>query len=231
MSPSSGVATEDVGAREGPPLRGAWLALLTFALSLATFIEVLDSTVTNVAVPSIAGSLAVSNSQATWVISSYSVAAAIAVPLTGWLSQRIGEARLFVWSVLLFTLTSLLCGIAGNLELLVLCRAMQGLTSGPMVPLSQAILLRSFPPQRRVLALALWAMTVLLAPIFGPVLGGWIIDQFSWPWIFFINLPIGLFAFAACTALLRRDPPSLKQPPKDLIGIALLVVAVRALHG
>jgi EmrB/QacA subfamily drug resistance transporter len=226
--------SSDVPESAGPrvaPLRGARLAFLSFALSLATFIEVLDSTVTNVAVPSIAGSLAVSNAQATWVISSYSVAAAIAVPLTGWLSQRFGDARLFVWSVLLFTLTSLLCGIASNLEMLVLCRAMQGLCSGPMVPLSQAILLRSFPPEKRVFALALWAMTVLLAPIFGPVLGGWIIDQFSWPWIFFINLPIGLFAFAACTALLRRDPRSLKQPPKDLIGIALLVVGVGALQG
>jgi DHA2 family multidrug resistance protein len=231
MSTSSGMTTQDVGTGEAAPLRGAWLALLTFALSLATFIEVLDSTVTNVAVPSIAGSLAVSNSQATWVISSYSVAAAIAVPLTGWLSQRFGEARLFVWSVLMFTLTSLLCGMASNLELLVLCRAMQGLSSGPMVPLSQAILLRSFPPHRRVLALALWAMTVLLAPIFGPVLGGWIIDQFSWPWIFFINLPIGMFAFAACAALLQRDRPAARQPPMDTMGIVLLVVGVGALQG
>ncbi|WP_408361879.1 DHA2 family efflux MFS transporter permease subunit [Paraburkholderia sp. RL18-103-BIB-C] len=230
MSTASSMATQNVGGREAPPLSGARLALLTFALSLATFIEVLDSTVTNVAVPSIAGSLAVSNSQATWVISSYSVAAAIAVPLTGWLSQRIGEARLFVWSVLLFTLTSLLCGMAGNLELLVLCRALQGLTSGPMVPLSQAILLRAFPPHRRVLALALWAMTVLLAPIFGPVLGGWIIDQFSWPWIFFINLPIGLFAFTACAAMLHREPPDPHQPPMDTMGILLLVVGVGTLQ-
>src|SRR5258708_7488616 len=231
MSPSSGMATQDVGAREGPPLRGAWLALLTFALSRATFIEVLDSTVTNVAVPSIAGSLAVSNAQATWVISSYSVAAAIAVPLTGLLCEGCGEARVFGWSVLLFALTSLLCGIASNLEMLVLCRAMQGLCSGPMVPLSQAILLRSFPPEKRVFALALWAMTVLLAPIFGPVLGGWIIDQFSWPWIFFINLPIGLFAFAACAALLQRERRDARQPPIDTMGIVLLVVGVGALQG
>lgn len=210
--------------------RGARLALLTFALSLATFIEVLDSTVTNVAVPAISGGLGVSNSQGTWVISSYSVAAAIAVPLTGWLSRRVGETRLFLSAVVLFTLTSLLCGIAGDLHLLVVCRALQGLCSGPMVPLSQTILLRTFPPEKRVVALALWAMTVLLAPIFGPVVGGWIIDNFSWPWIFLINLPIGIFSFAVCATLLRAEPRDTRPAPVDFVGIALLVVGVGALQ-
>src|SRR5579859_4620478 len=162
-----------------PPLRGFNLALLTLGLSLGTFIEVLDVTVANVAVPTIAGSLGVSNSQGTWVISSYSVAGAIVVPLTGWLARRVGELRLFVGAVLLFTLTSLLCGLARDLHVLVICRALQGLCSGPMVPLSQTILLRTFPPDKRTIALALWAMTVLLAPIFGPVVGGWIVDNFS----------------------------------------------------
>ncbi|MGN4093200.1 MFS transporter, partial [Burkholderia gladioli] len=190
----------DAGTQPPPgeaeqPMRGARLALLTFALSLATFIEVLDSTVTNVAVPSISGSLGVSNSQGTWVISSYSVAAAIAVPLTGWLARRFGERRLFVTSIVLFTLTSLLCGMASDLNVLVVCRAMQGLFSGPMVPLSQTILMRAFPQDKRTLALALWAMTVLLAPILGPVVGGWIVSNYSWPWIFLINLPVGLFSF------------------------------------
>ncbi|OJA92543.1 multidrug resistance protein B [Burkholderia ubonensis] len=212
------------------PLRGARLALLTFALSLATFIEVLDSTVTNVAVPAISGSLGVSNSQGTWVISSYSVAAAIAVPLTGWLARRIGELRLFVGAVLLFTLTSLLCGLARDLHVLVVCRALQGLFSGPMVPLSQTILLRAFPPEKRTVALALWAMTVLLAPIFGPVVGGWIIDSFSWPWIFLINLPIGIFSFAVCTAMLRPDAQRGAAGPIDLPGIVLLVIGVGALQ-
>nr|WP_323120196.1 DHA2 family efflux MFS transporter permease subunit [Burkholderia alba] len=211
-------------------MRGARLALLTFALSLATFIEVLDSTVTNVAVPAISGSLGVSNSQGTWVISSYSVAAAIAVPLTGWLARRVGEMRLFLTSVILFTLTSLLCGLASDLHLLVVCRALQGLFSGPMVPLSQTILLRAFPPDKRTIALALWAMTVLLAPIFGPVVGGWIIDNFSWPWIFLINLPIGIFSFAVCAALLRPDADEGQAGPIDLIGIALLVVGVGSLQ-
>jgi MFS transporter, DHA2 family, multidrug resistance protein len=217
----------------GSSMRGIRLALLTFALSLATFIEVLDSTVTNVAVPAISGSLGVSNSQGTWVISSYSVAAAIAVPLTGWLSQRLGETRLFLAAVILFTSTSVLCGMSGDFHVLVVCRALQGLFSGPMVPLSQTILLRSFPPQKRIIALALWAMTVLLAPIFGPVVGGWIIDSFSWPWIFLINLPIGIFSFFVCMTLLRGDArrgTATKAARVDLPGIALLVVGVGSLQ-
>ncbi|SDH26594.1 DHA2 family efflux MFS transporter permease subunit [Paraburkholderia phenazinium] len=229
-TPAQAIATGPGESGAPPSMRGARLALLTFALSLATFIEVLDSTVTNVAVPAISGGLGVSNSQGTWVISSYSVAAAIAVPLTGWLSRRVGETRLFVTAVILFTLTSLLCGIAGDFHLLVVCRTLQGLFSGPMVPLSQTILLRTFPPEKRVVALALWAMTVLLAPIFGPVVGGWIIDNFSWPWIFLINLPIGLFSFAVCTALLRPTGRRTKPEPIDLVGIALLVVGVGSLQ-
>ncbi|MDC6133407.1 DHA2 family efflux MFS transporter permease subunit, partial [Burkholderia gladioli] len=211
-------------------MRGARLALLTFALSLATFIEVLDSTVTNVAVPSISGSLGVSNSQGTWVISSYSVAAAIAVPLTGWLARRFGERRLFVTSIVLFTLTSLLCGMASDLNVLVVCRAMQGLFSGPMVPLSQTILMRAFPQDKRTLALALWAMTVLLAPILGPVVGGWIVSNYSWPWIFLINLPVGLFSFTVCVSLLKPARDDGRAGPIDVVGIALLVIGVGALR-
>nr|WP_105506558.1 DHA2 family efflux MFS transporter permease subunit [Paraburkholderia sp. BL21I4N1] len=231
---TSGDNLGSVGSPSGTPhVRGMRLALLTFALSLATFIEVLDSTVTNVAVPAISGGLGVSNSQGTWVISSYSVAAAIAVPLTGWLSRRLGETRLFLAAVILFTLTSLLCGVAGDFHLLVVCRALQGLFSGPMVPLSQTILLRTFPPDKRIVALALWAMTVLLAPIFGPVVGGWIIDNFSWPWIFLINLPIGIFSFAVCMTLLRGDARSAgaaRAAPIDLPGIVLLIVGVGSLQ-
>jgi MFS transporter, DHA2 family, multidrug resistance protein len=228
MSTASPFALPDAPAAHG--LRGARLALLTFALSLATFIEVLDSTVTNVAVPAISGSLGVANSQGTWVISSYSVAAAIAVPLTGWLARRLGETRLFVGAVLLFTLTSLMCALAADLHVLVACRALQGLCSGPMVPLSQTILLRTFPPAKRTLALALWGMTVLLAPIFGPVVGGYLIDAFSWEWIFLINLPIGLFSFVVCATMLRKDATRGERVPVDLIGIALLVIGVGALQ-
>ncbi|QNB13297.1 DHA2 family efflux MFS transporter permease subunit [Paraburkholderia tropica] len=228
MSTASPFTIPDASAARAPG--GVRLALLTFALSLATFIEVLDSTVTNVAVPAIAGSLGVANSQGTWVISSYSVAAAIAVPLTGWLARRLGETRLFIGAVLLFTLTSLMCALAADLHVLVACRALQGLCSGPMVPLSQTILLRTFPPAKRTLALALWGMTVLLAPIFGPVVGGYLIDTLSWEWIFLINLPIGLFSFVVCATLLRKDAKRGERVPVDFIGIALLVVGVGALQ-
>ncbi|WP_048813679.1 DHA2 family efflux MFS transporter permease subunit, partial [Burkholderia mallei] len=158
------------------------------------------------------------------------VAAAIAVPLTGWLARRVGEQRLFVASVILFTLTSLLCGLARDLEVLVACRALQGLFSGPMVPLSQTILMRAFPPAKRTFALALWGMTVLLAPIFGPVVGGWLIDNFSWPWIFLINLPIGLFSFAVCTLMLRPRASRGEASPIDVPGIVLLVIGVGSLQ-
>ncbi|GAB2899961.1 DHA2 family efflux MFS transporter permease subunit [Paraburkholderia jirisanensis] len=224
-------SSESPDAPRSPALpRGARLALLTFALSLATFIEVLDSTVANIAVPSISGSLGVSNNQGTWVISSYSLAAAIAVPLTGWLARRFGAARLFITAVVLFTLTSLLCGLASNFYVLVACRALQGLCSGPMVPLSQTILLRSFPPERRTAALALWGMTVLLAPIFGPMVGGWLIDALSWPWIFLINLPIGLFSFAVCATLLPRERGERSGARIDVPGILLLVIGVGSLQ-
>ena len=175
------------------PLRGFNLALLTLGLSLGTFIEVLDVTVANVAVPTIAGSLGVSNSQGTWVISSYSVAGAIVVPLTGWLARRVGEVRLFLLSVLLFTIASMLCGLAPSFHALVALRIVQGLVSGPMMSLSQTILVRSFPETQRNLAIALWAMTLVIAPILGPVVGGWIIDHTgNWDLPFIVSMALML---------------------------------------
>ncbi|AKJ69643.1 multidrug resistance transporter protein [Pandoraea thiooxydans] len=211
-------------------LQGGALALLTVGLALGTFMEVLDTSIANVAVPTIAGSLGVSNSEGTWVISSYAVAAAIAVPLTGWLARRVGEVRLFVSAVALFTLASMLCGLAPNMQTLVGFRLLQGLVSGPMVPLSQTILLRSFPEDKRGLALGLWAMTVIVAPIFGPVVGGWITDNYTWPWIFYINVPVGIFSFGTCLVLLRGQETKTEQLPIDLIGMALLAVGVGALQ-
>jgi MFS transporter, DHA2 family, multidrug resistance protein len=213
-----------------PPLRGISLAFVTLALSLGAFIEVLDVTVANVAVPTIAGSLGVSNNEGTWVISSYSVAGAIIVPLTGWLAQRVGEVRLFMLSVLLFTLSSLGCGLSPSFHALVFMRIVQGLVSGPMGSLSQTILVRSFPPSQRNVAIALWAMTLVIAPILGPVVGGWIIGRYSWPWIFFINLPIGLFSFFCCAIFLRGRETKVSKPPIDMIGIGLIVVGVGALQ-
>ena len=193
------------------PLHGPALLLGTMALSLATFMNVLDSSIANVAIPAISGDLGVSPTQGTWVITSFGVANAISVPLTGWLTQRFGAVRLFTMSVLLFVLTSWLCGFATSLEMLVFFRVLQGLVAGPMIPLSQTLLLSSYPTAMAGTALALWGVTTLVAPVVGPLLGGWITDNISWPWIFYINVPVGLFAAAltwASTASARRPRAS-----------------------
>jgi len=141
------------------PLEGMTLALMTIALSLATFMQVLDSTIANVAIPTIAGNLGASNSQGTWVITSFGVANAISIPITGWLAKRFGEVRLFIWATVLFTLTSWLCGMSTSLEMLIVSRMLQGLVAGPIIPLSQSLLLNNYPPAKRGIALALWSMT------------------------------------------------------------------------
>src|ERR1700744_3231873 len=217
-------------AAEPAPLHGGALALLTVGLALGTFMEVLDTSIANVAVPTISGSLGVASSQGTWVISSYSVASAIAVPLTGWLARRVGEVRLFTLSVLLFTIASALCGFAHNFESLIAFRLLQGLVSGPMVPLSQTILLRSYPPAKRGLALGLWAMTVVVAPIFGPLLGGYITDNYTWPWIFYINVPIGIFSALVCMSALKGRETKTVHIPIDAMGLAMLVIGVGSLQ-
>jgi DHA2 family multidrug resistance protein len=212
------------------PLAPHLLTVFTIAVALSTFMEVLDTSIANVAVPTIAGNLAVSPNMGTWVISSYGLAAAIVVPLTGWIARRFGEVKTFCVSVLLFTLASALCGLATSLPMLVGFRFLQGLVSGPMVPLSQTLLLQNYPPARRGMAMALWAMTVVVAPIFGPLLGGWITDNATWPWIFYINAPIGLFAaFTAWTLLRHRETPTARQPI-DVTGLVAMVVGVGALQ-
>src|ERR1700740_994827 len=219
------------GPAAGPaPLKGAALALLTVGLAFGTFMEVLDTSIANVAVPTISGSLGVATSQGTWVISSYSVASAIAVPLTGWLARGVRAVRLFTLSVLLFTIASAACGFAHNFESLIAFGLLQGLVSGPMVPLSQTILMRSYPPEKRGLALGLWAMTVICAPIFGPVMGGWITDNFTWPWIFYINVPIGLFSATCAFLLLRGRETKTTKQRIDAVGLALLVIGVSCLQ-
>ena len=172
-----------------PPLQGTALLLGTLSLSLATFMNVLDSSIANVSIPAIAGDLGVSPGQGTWVITSFGVANAISVPLTGWLTQRFGAVRLFTMSVLLFVLTSWLCGFASSLEMLVFFRVLQGLVAGPMIPLSQTLLLASYPRALAGTALALWGVTTLVAPVVGPLLGGWITDNISWPWSPWWRLP------------------------------------------
>ena len=212
------------------PLEGGALALLTLALSMATFMQVLDTTIANVAIPTIAGNLGASNSQGTWVITSFGVANAISVPLTGWLAKRLGEVRLFLWSTTLFVIASWLCGMAPSLELLILFRVLQGAVAGPMIPLSQSLLLANYPPSKRSMALSLWSMTVIVAPIFGPILGGWISDNYHWGWIFFINVPLGIVVLLLCARLLRGRETQTERRPIDGVGLTLLVLGIGALQ-
>ena len=212
------------------PLKGAQLAMGTLALSLAVFMNVLDSSIANVAIPAISGDVGVSPSQGTWVITSFGVANAISVPLTGWLTQRFGAVRLFTMSVLLFVLTSWLCGFASSLETLVLFRVLQGAVAGPMIPLSQTLLLASYPPAKAGIALSLWGVTTLVAPVVGPVLGGWITDNYTWPWIFYINVPVGLLSAAMTWSIYRSRETAVRKLPIDSLGLALLVLWVGALQ-
>lgn len=213
-----------------PPLRGAPLGLLTFAVSLVTFMQVLDITIANVAVPTIAGNLGASTTQGTWIITSFAVANAISVPITGWLARRLGEVTLFLSSILLFVLMSWLCGLSPSMEFLIFFRILQGLVAGPMMPLSQSILLANYPPEKKSMALALWAMVIVVAPIFGPILGGWISDDYHWSWIFYINIPIGFFAFFIIWRLLQGRESEKKKQPIDLVGLCLLFIGVGALQ-
>src|SRR5574343_1139846 len=213
-----------------PPLQGSARLWGTIALSVATFMNVLDSSIANVSLPAIAGNLGVSPNQGTWVITSFGVANAISVPLTGWLTQRFGAVRLFTMSVLLFVLTSWLCGFASSLEMLVFFRVLQGLVAGPMIPLSQTLLLASYPRAMAGTALALWGVTTLVAPVVGPLLGGWITDNISWPWIFYINVPVGLLSALMTWSIYRSRETATRRLPIDTVGLALLVLWVGALQ-
>src|SRR5512132_3511676 len=229
-APSSAPRPTAGAAPATGPLHGSQLVLGTVALSLATFMNVLDSSIANVSIPAISGDLGVSPSQGTWVITSFAVANAISVPLTGWLTQRFGPVRLFTASVLLFVLASWLCGMAPNIGMLIVFRVLQGLVAGPMIPLSQTLLLASYPAAKAGTAMAMWAMTVLVAPVVGPLLGGWITDNISWPWIFYINVPVGLGAAAATWVIYKkRETPTVKLPI-DGVGLGLLVIWVGALQ-
>ena len=206
------------------------LALTTIGLALASFMQVLDITIANVSLPTIAGNLGGSTSQATWVITSFAVSNAIALPLTGYLTRRFGEHKLFIWATLLFSLASLLCGLATSMGLLVGARAIQGFVAGPMYPVTQALLISIYPPHKRGQAIAILAMVTVVAPIAGPILGGWITDNYSWKWIFFINIPLGIFASLVVASQLRGRPEKLDKPKMDYVGLATLVIGVGALQ-
>ncbi len=226
----SATATAAAPAAAPAQMQGAALGVTAIALALGTFMQVLDTTIANVSIPTISGNLGTSTEQGTWIITSFAVSNAISVPLTGWLMQRFGVVRTFVASILAFTIASLLCGFAWNLGSLVAFRVLQGAVSGPIIPGSQALLMMLFPPARKGLAFAIWSMTTLIAPICGPLLGGWISDNASWPWIFYINVPVGLFVTFICwTNLSTRETPT-RRISMDKMGLALLVVWVGALQ-
>jgi DHA2 family multidrug resistance protein len=213
-----------------PPLKGGERTLATLALALATFMNVLDTTIANVSIPTIAGDIGVSVNQGTWVITSFAVANAISVPLTGALARRFGQVQVFVWSTLLFVAASWLCGLSRSLEMLVAFRVVQGLVAGPMIPLSQSLLLQCYPPAKAGAALAVWSMTTTVAPVIGPILGGWISDNLPWGWIFYINVPAGLTAAGVSWLMLRRRELPTVRLPVDAIGLALLVIWVGAMQ-
>ncbi|CAM2172828.1 multidrug efflux pump membrane subunit EmrB [Burkholderia latens] len=213
-----------------PPLTGGKLVLATLAVALATFMNVLDSSIANVAIPTISGNLGVSVDEGTWVITLFSSANAVAIPLTGWLTQRVGQIRLFVAAIVLFVFSSWLCGVAPNLLVLLAARVLQGAVAGPLIPLSQAILLGSYPKEKSSTALALWSMTATVGPIAGPALGGWITDSYSWSWIFYINIPVGLFAAGITWMIYRDRETQVRKIPIDKVGLMSLIVWVATLQ-
>ncbi|MFN7836157.1 MAG: DHA2 family efflux MFS transporter permease subunit [Burkholderiaceae bacterium] len=216
------------GASEPLPTNQRLLA--TVALALASFMNVLDLTIVNVSVPTISGDLGVAPGQGTWAITSYAVAEAIMLPLTGWLAGRLGQVRLFCISTLMFTLTSFLCGIAPSFEALLAARVLQGVFGAAMIPMSQTLLLSCYPPEKQGFATGIWAMTTIAAPIIGPLAGGWLTDNLSWHWIFFINLPIGIVCFGLVYTLFEGRETPTRRGRIDAIGLLLLVLGIGSLQ-
>ena len=214
------------------PSHNPWLVALT--VTLATFMEVLDTSIANVALPHMAGTLGASQEEATWVLTSYLVSSAVILPISGWLMARMGRKRFYMTCVVMFTVCSMLCGLAPSLPLLVLFRVLQGVGGGGLAPSEQAILADTFPVSKRGQAFAVYGMAVVVAPAIGPTLGGWITDNFNWHWIFFINLPVGLLSLFL-TQRMVEDPPYLKEEQKttgrvDFMGLGLISIGVGCLE-
>src|SRR5712691_8959849 len=228
---SSATLTMDA-AEPSRPAINPWI--IAIAVTLATFMEVLDTSIANVALPHIAGSLSAGTDESTWVLTSYLVSNAIVLPLSGWLSSIIGRKRFYMGCVALFTISSFLCGLAPNLPMLIFFRILQGAGGGGLQPSEQAILADTFPPAKRGMAFAVYGVAVVMAPAIGPTLGGWITDNFTWRWIFFINIPVGILSLLL-TSRLIQDPPYLKRKKLsetkiDYIGLGLVALGLGALQ-
>lgn len=205
--------------------------VVTFCVMLATFMEILDTTVVNVSIPHIAGNLAATVEEGTWVVTSYLVSNAIILPMSGWLANYMGRKRLLLTCVAGFTVTSLCCGLATSLSGLIFFRVLQGLTGGGLQPLAQAILLETFPEKKHGQAMAAFGIGILLAPILGPTLGGWITDNYTWRWIFYLNLPVGIFSMIMMNRFIF-DPPYIRRTEGrvDLWGIGFLALGFGTLQ-
>ena len=227
---SAAAGTLDADAWQ--PAVNPWI--IAVAVTLATFMEVLDTSIANVALPHIAGSLSAGQDESTWVLTSYLVSNAIVLPLSGWLSSIVGRKNFYMGCVALFTISSFLCGLAPNLAVLIICRVLQGAGGGGLQPSEQAILADTFPPAKRGMAFAVYGIAVVTAPAIGPTLGGWITDNFTWRWIFFINIPVGILSLLL-TSRLIQDPPyfhrrKLSETKIDYVGLGFVALGLGALQ-
>ncbi|MDB5825638.1 MAG: EmrB/QacA family drug resistance transporter [Herminiimonas sp.] len=223
---SGSATTQDVPPKDALPINRG---MITISIMLATIIQALDGTIANVALPHMQGSLSATQDQVTWVLTSFIVAAAIATPLTGWLCDRFGQKNIFLVSVAGFTAASVLCGISGSLAQIVAARLLQGIFGAALVPLSQAVLLDINPREKHGSAMAVWGMGVMIGPILGPTLGGWLTDSYNWRWVFFINVPVGALAFYGIWKYIR-DVPAARRMTFDMFGFATLSIAIGALQ-
>ncbi len=213
-----------------PALGNARRWAITASVMLVSILQILDTSITNVALPHIQGALSAGLDEVSWVLTSYLAANAIILPATGWLTARLGRRRFFLLCTLLFTVSSFLSAIAPSVEFLIAARILQGLGGGPIIPIAQAVLWEIFPPRQRGMAMAVWGMGIVLAPTFGPTVGGWIADNWSWRWIFYINLPIGVVGFFAASILLFDSPQAKRAGRVDLLGLVLMIVGFGGLQ-